>query len=184
LYRSLPDAKPMPALTGPSIGMLLKRHSGSDAVVVDFIKAGGLADQSGKVTVGDIIVAVNGVDVRSIPLPTICELMANRDHKAICIDTLRDGKPHQVILFRNQPSSRDVTGARLHLKCLFFIWDLLTPLSCCVRSFKLRLFRILSELVSVGARSFVELALIVARHPRRVREPQLFWAVVWDWAEG
>lgn len=100
--------------------MLLKRHSGSDAVVVDFIKAGGLADQSGKVTVGDIIVAVNGVDVRSIPLPKICELMANRDHKAICIDTLRDGKPHQVILFRHQPSSRDVTGARLHLKMFVF----------------------------------------------------------------
>ena len=163
--------------------MLLKRHAGSDAVVVEFIKAGGLADQSGKVTVGDIIVAVNGVDVRSIPLPTICELMANRDHKAICIDTLRDGKPHQVILFRHQPSSRDVTGARLHLK-MFFIWNLLTHLSCCVRSIKLRIFRIPTELVSVGARSFVELALIVARHPRRAGEPQLFWAVVWDWAEG
>jgi C-terminal processing protease CtpA/Prc len=72
----------MPALMGPSIGMLLKRHAGSDAVVVDFIKPGGLADQSGKVTVGDIIVAVNGVDVRSLPLPNICELMANRNHKA------------------------------------------------------------------------------------------------------
>lgn len=114
LYQSLPDAKPMPALTGPSIGMLLKRHAGSDAVVVEFIKAGGLADQSGKVTVGDIIVAVNGFDVRSLPLTKICELMANRDHKAICIDILRDGKPHQAILFWHQPSSRDVTGARLH----------------------------------------------------------------------
>jgi C-terminal processing protease CtpA/Prc len=107
----------MPALMGPSIGMLLKRHAGSDAVVVDFIKPGGLADQSGKVTVGDIIVAVNGVDVRSLPLPNICELMANRNHKAICMDMLRDGKPHQVILFWHQPSSRDVTGARLHFKC-------------------------------------------------------------------
>ena len=101
----------MPARTGPTIGMLLKRHSADpDTVVVASIAPGGLADQSGKVAVGDIIIAVNGVNVRSLPLSKVSELMANRDHKALRLDMLRESKPIQVIIFWQQSSPRDVTG--------------------------------------------------------------------------
>ena len=91
--------------------MLLKRHAAEpDIVVVASIAPGELADQSGKVAVGDIITAVNGVNVRSLPLSKVSELMANRDHKALRLDMLRESKPIQVIIFWQQSSPRDVTG--------------------------------------------------------------------------
>ena len=61
---TLTDARTVKLVkNGQSLGMKVKTNDGSTQVFVSELTAGGLADQSGKIRVNDVIVSINGEDM-------------------------------------------------------------------------------------------------------------------------
>jgi len=102
-----------------SIGMLLKRPSNSPStIIVKDVMPGSLAD--GNIIQGDVITQLNGIDVTSISLKAVSELLAESKalRQVICVDVLRQGRPFQVFLDTSLCSSaapipaQELLGAR------------------------------------------------------------------------
>lgn len=117
---SLPQQREQGTTTAhQSIGMLLKRPSKSPTtIIVMDVMPGSLADCI--IMPGDVLTHLNGIDVTSMSLQALSELLAQSKalRQVICVDTLRQGRPCQVFLDTSLCSSaapipsEELPGAR------------------------------------------------------------------------
>ncbi len=71
------------------LGFLVRKRKNNPPVVISDLIPGGVAEQSGLVQIGDILVAVNGVQLRDVPYNTALEVLRSVPMDSACVIVLR-----------------------------------------------------------------------------------------------
>ncbi len=76
-----------------------------NTTVVERIIPGFAAERSGRFQVGDVVQAINGMQVQGMSLDAIKNLTIGPEGSAVQVEAWRSGKPFAVTLQRQYPAS-------------------------------------------------------------------------------
>lgn len=71
------------------LGFLVRKRKNNPPVVISDLSPGGVAEQSGLVQIGDVLIAVNGVQLRDVPYNTALEVLRSVPMDSACVIVLR-----------------------------------------------------------------------------------------------